>query len=198
MKPLLIISDGYFHPPALGITKIQKALMKNTPYQIDRIKRISRLKDMDLSDYACLLLYFHKKQHKNTGALIDKILHYSQSGGSVLALHGSTASFKSNPKYVRMTGGRFTGHGKPSKIHITGFMSFDIIDELYEHQLSKDCKILLYGNEKPVYWTRFHMKGKVACLTLGHTRKVYDRVEMMTIIYHALEYLIGELPHERN
>ncbi len=197
MKSILIISDGYFHPPSSGIAKIGKLIEKCTSYDVVRVKKLKNIKNTDLSEYSCLILYFHSKQNKNNKNLLKKISLYSKNGGNILAMHGATASFKNNEEYVNLIGGKFTGHAKPSLIHVTGFISFDIIDELYEHNLSEDCEPLLFGNGRPVYWKKKNGNGKVVCFTLGHKRNVYNRNEIMTAIIHAIKYLCGDT-HGKN
>ncbi|MFO7636491.1 MAG: ThuA domain-containing protein [Clostridia bacterium] len=189
MRSLLFISNGRFHPPPAGIKKAKKIINGLDMYRMLHVRKLGRIKDLDLAGFDCLVLFFHVKENiKNTGC-IQKIVEYVNQGGNVLSLHGSTASFKGNKAYTDMLGSIFLGHDKVEDICIAGFVNYTVRDELYHHALVQDCEVALEGNGMPIYWKRRHHGGRVACFIPGHRKEVFDHPETTAILLDALHFL---------
>ena len=64
-----------------------------------------------------LALYFHHP--REDPSLVEAITRYVRNGGTLLAIHGVSASFKGSDEFATLLGGRFTGHAPPGEVTLT-------------------------------------------------------------------------------
>lgn len=192
-KKILVISKGLFHPSLICRQAFKKALNNFTDmYEFtyeSTLKGIEKLKD---SDYTAVVLFFHEFTLDNS--ILNILKEYTNNGGSVFAVHGPMASFKTNEEYLKILGIKYTGHGKIEKITVKDAnTSFTVKDELYTHEHDPNNKVLFtssyQGIDEPVMWTRTYGKGKVACFSLGHCPKTFKKEEVRKILFNALYYI---------
>ncbi len=101
----------------------------------------------------------------------------------MLAIHSATASFKQEPRYFEILGGRFRVHGAIQTFEVSQTQSaedvfghvapFQIKDELYIHELAPEIAVhfeaMHDGEPVPVVWTRRYGAGRVCYAMPGHT-----------------------------
>jgi len=179
MKSVLLVSDGLLHPPWVGRWALQGFLAGMERYIIKRVRSLEQL-PADLPTYAALVIYLHHK-HISTAAL-DRFEAYLAGGGGVLAIHSPTASFKDQPRFAEILGGRFVGHGpvgaftlepvSPPDPVFGDVPAFQVVDELYHHELQPDIQVHFTAQQQgkpiPVVWTRVHGQGRVCYAGPGH------------------------------
>jgi hypothetical protein len=108
---------------------------------------------------------------------------FVRRGGGVLAIHSATASFKQEPRYFEILGGRFRMHGAVEIFtvyqtrtadEVFGALApFQIRDELYIHELEPEITIhfetMHEGQSVPVVWTR--REPRLLCCAGAHRRE---------------------------
>lgn len=179
---LHVISKGIFHPSIFCRNALKKSLRKyqNVVYSnnIDSLNGIRNNTD-------AVLLYFHEKYINDK--TLSSLISYVEGGGLLLCIHGALASFKEFPEYNKLTGSRFTGHGRIREIHAKGVMDFTIVDEPYEFELADDCTLLLAEGSLPVSWERKQGKGRVVCLVPGHKTKTMNNPFFKNMVQYILK-----------
>lgn len=126
-----------------------------------------------------MVLYFHAADISPTA--LAKLDAFVGGGGGVLALHSATASFKEEPHYFEMLGGRFTGHGPVSTFALRptaeaevfeGVPAFTVRDECYLHETSPDITVHFTAQvgqlTVPAVWTYQYGAGRVCYAVPGH------------------------------
>jgi hypothetical protein len=124
----------------------------------------------------------------------------------LLAVHGAAASFKTEPGYHEIIGGRFIGHGPvaetevlPSPEHelFRGIGPFHLRDELYRHEFDPSNEVHFYtsveGEQEPVVWTRLHGEGRVCYCSLGHTSQAFRHPAVVEILRRGLLWVSGSV-----
>ncbi len=192
-KKILVISKGLFHPSLICRNAFKKALNNFTDmYDFTYENTLNGINKLKNNDYTAVVLFFHEFTLDNS--ILNTLKEYTNNGGSVFAVHGPMASFKTNKEYLDILGSRFTGHGKIEEITVTdGTTKFKVTDELYTHKHDPNNKVLFtssyQGIDEPVMWTRTYGKGKVACFSLGHCPKTFKKEEVGKILFNALYYI---------
>ncbi|NMA95877.1 MAG: ThuA domain-containing protein [Clostridiales bacterium] len=202
MHRILVISDGFFHPSLICRYAFKRLLTDlDEDFHFEFTKNINVLSALREKAYSAVILYFHKKRIKESA--LSGLEAFASKGGGVFAIHSAMASFKTSSRYQKILGGRFTGHGPiddiairnvPSKIDIgLKSISFSIKDELYIHDYDSDNDILLEGVqngiEEPILWIKCYGNGKVAYLSLGHRKAVFEQNEVKSIIEKVLNWI---------
>jgi type 1 glutamine amidotransferase len=179
MKEVLLVSDGVFHPPFMGRVVLKRVLVGMVGYRFRGVRSMEVLPG-DLKKFQALVVYFH---HASISEKAIQIFdEYVSSGGGVLAIHSATASSKGNRAFTDILGGRFKGHGpvqafemgpvSPESEIFAGIPTFDVVDELYLHDLQADIQVHFIseyeGAAIPTVWTRFHGAGRVCYACPGH------------------------------
>jgi len=184
LKKVLVVSKGVFHPTVLCRRQLRKTIKGFGNIKSEHINNTSSLDGITLAGFDAVVLYFHEK--KISDSTVSKLREYVDGGGLLLCIHGALASFKECPEYGKLTGSRFTGHGKILKMEITGVLNFSVTDEPYEFELSGDCIILLESNGLPVCWVRKSGKGNVAGLAPGHRLETMKNQSFKNMIEYIL------------
>jgi type 1 glutamine amidotransferase len=195
---VLLVTDGFFHPPFLGRLVLAATLRQMQGVSFDQINSLEKLPS-NLEIYSALVLHFHHKSI-SSGAL-SKLDNFVLSGGGILAIHAATASFKKSFSYFNILGGRFIDHGKIDTIEAINLGSyifsdlpnFVVRDELYIHELNE--KIMVHYSAKldtkeiPVVWTFLYGKGKVCYALPGHTTGSMLNQTYKKVLRRALEWV---------
>jgi uncharacterized protein len=155
----------------------------------------------DLADYDALVIYLHHKHI--SGEALDRFEAYLAGGGGVLAIHSPTASYKDQPRFAEMLGGRFTGHGpvgaftvtpvSPSSPVFGELPRFRVVDELYHHELQPDIQVHFTAQEQgenvPVVWTREYGQGRVCYAVPGHRLGSLRLAVYQAVLRRGLEWV---------
>jgi len=195
---VLLVTDGFFHPPLLGRLVLAATLQQMKGVSFDHIDSLEKLPS-NLETYSALVLHFH---HKSISPMaLSKLDNFMLSGGGILAIHAATASFKESSSYFNILGGRFLEHGKVEKIEVinqnsqifSGIPNFSITDELYIHEVNDQVHIHFSAKqgtrEIPVVWTYFYSKGKVCYALPGHTTGSMLNPTYKRVLQRALEWI---------
>lgn len=197
MKKVLLVTDGFFHPPFMGRLVLHEALKKLKGFSFHRVSSLEKLPP-DLESYAALVLHFHHKNISDTA--LGQLDHFVRDGGGVLAIHAATASFKESLPYFDILGGRFIGHGAVEALEIrrvnntvfSGIDGFRVKDELYLHELQPGIEIHYNtshaGKEVPVVWTYRYHSGKVCYAVPGHTTGSMKNKRYQQILQRGLQW----------
>ena len=198
---VLLVTDGFFHPPLLGRLVLNGTLRKMQGFSFDHVNSLEKIPS-DLGIYTALVLHFHHKTISQSA--LSKLDKFVQAGGGILALHAATASFKETIPYHDILGGRFIGHGNVAKIVainqnsqiFSGIPDFSIRDELYIHEVND--QILVHFSSKqeskevPIVWTYTYGKGKVCYALPGHTTGSMLNLAYKKVLQRALEWVCNK------
>ncbi len=198
----LLILHGLVHPTWLACRRLRRVLETTPGLQFQHARNLESLLQIDLSQLSSLVLYFHHKQISR--AALERLDEFVRGGAGLLAVHGAAASFKSEPGYHQIIGGRFIGHGpvarfevrpKPDQQLFRDIGSFQIRDELYRHEFEPSNEVHFFtsvdGEQEPVVWTRRHGEGRVCYCSLGHTSQVFRHPAVFKILRRGLMWVSG-------
>ena len=200
MKALLVTA-GIFHPPYRGRQALQRALMRLGGFSFQHICSLEQL-PADVETFAALVLYFHHKTISTTA--LARLDAFVKHGGGVLAIHSATASFKHEPHYFEIIGGRFVGHGPVENFEVKQVRddlfgeigNFIIKDELYLHELQPGIDVHFAaqhnGQAVPVVWTYRYGSGKVCYAVPGHTSGSMQHPAVQEILRRGLKWVSRE------
>ena len=201
---ILYCSKGLVHPTIWARVAL-KQLLRQAAYPINTIHHLSF--DQWLQDHSpkLIVLYFHEKKITQPDLLT---LHdYVATGGSLLAIHSASASFKTNPDYHSLLGGRFIAHGsiKEYRIytnknhpHLKDVLpeTYVIKDELYRHEVQEDIIIvqetIVDGQNEPVSWLKQLGKGRIAYFAPGHRAAVFSIPPVRRTILQLVEWCMTD------
>lgn len=203
---VLLVSAGFFHPPWLGRFWLLQTLQALPDVRVRRTASLESLPAFHLHNLHAVVLYIH--QQKISVKALEALIQFISLGGGLLAVHSATASFKNEPRYFEILGGRFTGHGPLRKLHIepanasdevfSGIGSFDLYEEPYEHEMDLDCKIHFFASDDqpsavdsklPVVWTRLYGQGRVCYCLPGHTAAAIRNPAVREILQRSLTWV---------
>ena len=204
MTEILYVSDGFFHPPIKARKVVRDVITAVPGYQVTQVKHLKALCKLDMTRFQAIVLYVH---HKHIAPdTVTALEQFVQGGGGLLAIHSATASFKEEPRYFDMVGGRFIGHGPVEPIAIRpadkddeifgGIGSFTVTDELYVHELKADIQVhfqTTYQDQSaPMVWTRLMENGRVCYVCPGHRTETMQQPEIQEILRRGLKWTCGE------
>jgi type 1 glutamine amidotransferase len=178
---ILLVSNGLVHPSWRARRWLKRSLQTMPGYVFQQVGSLEALPQLDASTFKALVLYFHHKTISSSA--LSRLDEFVRRGGGVLAIHSATASFKQEPRYFEILGGRFRMHGAVQifTVHQTratdevfgALAPFQIKDELYVHELGPEITIhfetMHEGQSVPVVWTRLYGAGHVCYAMPGHT-----------------------------
>lgn len=147
-----------------------------------------------------VVLYMHRQGLGN--AWVTALERYVEQGGSILALHSASASLKGNTRYGNLLGGVFSAHGRVDAFDVqstplaSGEHRFTVRDERYTHTLTRDVRVLLESNGKPVCWTHTPGRGRVAYLSLGHRSGVFPNPSVAAVMKQLWTWTADQIPPE--
>lgn len=141
---------------------------------------------------------------------------FLEEGAGIVALHGSSASFKESDAWHQMLGGWFLGHLRgthPLKVSIVdrrhpvtaGVADFEAIDEEYCHELTSGVErhVLARFAARPegslcpngpaeMMWTRQIGRGRVFYNSLGHDAATWKHPAWQQLVIQGLRWAAGK------
>jgi uncharacterized protein len=200
-REILLVSSGIFHPPLGGRRSLARLLGKMADQIFAHSQSLERREAADLSRFAAVVLYFH--QSRISPAALDRLEGYVRGGGGLLAIHSASASFKQEPRYAALLGGRFVGHGPVERFTLHqveseifgGVGDFSVMDELYLHEHPPGIRVHYTartgGQDVPVVWTQDYGPGRVCCLGPGHRAATVRLPAFQALVRRGLLYVAG-------
>ena len=200
MTEILYVSDGFFHPSFRARRTVWKLLKAVPGVQVTEVKTLNYLLTLNMNRFKGIVLYVH---HKHIALdTMAALAQFVQSGGGLLAIHSATASFKQEPRYFDLIGGRFTGHGPVESITIRpsaendeifgDIGEFTVKDELYLHDLKPDIlthfETIYQGSSAPMVWTRYVENGRCCYVCPGHRAETMQQPEIQEILRRGLKW----------
>jgi type 1 glutamine amidotransferase len=199
----LLIFDGMFHPPWLGRRNLERSLRSVPGWDFLRISSVEKLPQLPLDSFQCMALYFHHK--RVSPSALDSLDRYVKEGGGLLVVHCASASFKKQPQYFQILGGRFREHGSVQELRIdptngengpfSGIPTFTVRDEPFRHEYESTNQIhfttTIESEIEPVVWTKEHGKGRVCYCSLGHTIEATRNPHVLEILRRGLLWCAG-------
>ena len=197
---VLLVSSGFFHPSWLARQRLKRNLTM-PGYVFRPIASLQVLPRLDTFSFRAIVLYFHHKTISPSAlACLDEFV---RRGGGVLAIHSATASFKREPHYFEILGGRFREHGAIQTFDVSPTRSaedvfgrvapFQIKDELYLHELAPELTVhfeaMHDGERVPVVWTRRYGAGRICYAMPGHTVESMKHPAVRRILKRGLAWV---------
>ena len=196
---VLLVSAGIVHPSLPARFLLRRALTAMPGYRFRRVASLEALPARP--SFRAIVLYVHTDTLSPSA--LEKFDSYLRQGGGLLAVHAASASFKEEPHYFDILGGRFVEHGpvesfevrpaEPPSTIFAGIPPFSVTDELYRHQYDPGNRIHFATNvgdeREPVVWTRSHGSGRVCYCSLGHTLNAMRRPEVWQILQRGLAWV---------
>jgi type 1 glutamine amidotransferase len=228
VRMLFVLGSPPFHDIRTLPPILEKAIQHAGGIQVTRLEppkdkppndaaHLAQLVDIKRSDYDVLV--FYTSGYKLDEAQEQAIEKFVDEGGGLVGLHGASGSFGNSKMWMRLLGGKFTGHIPgthklnivivDSKHPITaGIKDFSIIDEEYKHQLADvDRHLLARFRERPpasdqkanmdIIWTREVGKGRVFYSALGHGKEAWENPIWQKLIIQGILWAAGK-PREIN
>lgn len=198
---ILLITDGFFHPPLVGRMTLHRLLRRLEGFSFSHVRSLEKMPE-DLSGFAALVLHFHHKEI--SPAALAKLDGFVRNGGGVLAIHAATASFRKTLPYFKILGGSFTGHGKVEPFLVRnvgkggvfdGIPDFTLTDELYLHDLQPGIEAHFVakhdGSDVPMVWIYRYGGGMVCYACPGHTSGTMKNPAYQEVLLRGLSYVAG-------
>lgn len=198
---VLLITDGFVHPPFLARWAVRQSLKRLRDNRFEQAASLEQLSAARLRGCDALVLYYHHAAI--SAAALTLLDEFCAAGGGILAIHSATASFKQTPHYFEILGGRFIGHGPVQRMAVeavdapdspfAGIGAFQIRDELYHHQLQDGVTVHFQVEEKgqthPLVWTYHYGAGKVCYVGAGHTAASMRSAAIQAILQRGLTWV---------
>ncbi len=180
-QSVVLVSAGLVHPSLPARFWLRRGLVALPGYQFQRIASLEVLPHLSLSSFQAIVLFVH---HKTISLpALESLERFLQQGGGLLAVHSAAASFKGEPRFHDLLGGRFVEHGPVESFEVHpaevqddifgGIGAFTVRDELYRHEYDADNRVhfatTVDREQEPVVWTRRPGIGRVCYCALGHT-----------------------------
>lgn len=181
---------------------------------VDISSDLAVLNDRDLQRYDLLInnsLFLTPTQDQ-----LDALHRFIGNGKAYLTLHAGLISFINSEYYEDLIGGRYIGGpaNEPEKFnvitqdewwgydyryrkqaqHPVALVSGDFLaeDELYYVQPNTtDIEIIARAENHPVMWWKPWRKGKVMCLTLGHSLEAKNNPGYQALLRNGVRWLAG-------
>ncbi len=200
--PVLLVSAGIIHPPLSGRLALRRAL-ERSGFALRQVSSLGVLPALQPAQYRALVLYFHRK--KISEEALQVLADYLQAGGGCLALHSASASFKEQPRFTELLGGRFRSHGPVERLQVRPALtpdplfgpisSFEIQDERYLHDCDPGNTVHFYtevaGQREPLVWSRRSGRGRVLYCAAGHTAASLRHPAVVEILISGLRWAAG-------
>jgi len=202
--PVLLVSDGLVHPSLLGRFWLRRALAALPGSRYQRVASLGSLVGLPPDSFRAIVLYVH--HNTLSPAALERLDVFLSQGGGLLALHSASASFKEEPRYHDILGGRFDHHGPVEEFVVQladsddeifgGIPGFSVRDELYRHEYDAANQIHFYtavGDERePIVWTRYRGQGRVCYCALGHTASAMREPYVWQILQRGLGWVSNQ------
>jgi hypothetical protein len=167
----------------------------------------SPLRDPDLSArYDVILMYTQGEALALDPGERAVLLDFVRAGGGFVGLHCAADTFKQDPDYIGLVGGRFVSHPPFGTVQVrrlagdhpvlAGITDFAQNDEFYYLEavdLTSTCVLLLGtapdGQTRPLAWTRSHGDGRVFYTALGHGAQMHLDTSFQRLVSNALRWV---------
>jgi type 1 glutamine amidotransferase len=200
---VLLVSAGLAHPSLLARFWLRRGLVTLPGYDFQSVASLEALPHLPLTSFQALVLYVHHEAI--SPAALEHLERFVGEGGGLLAVHSASASFKEEPRYYELLGGRFVEHGPVEAFAVlsapaqgeqfAGIAAFEVRDELYRHEYDPTNRVHFttpVGEEQePVVWTRRHGQGRVCYCALGHTASSMRHPRALQILRRGLAWVCG-------
>ncbi len=201
---VLSVTRGLFHPSLFARFRYEQVLGRYAT--VVRLPRLERVSPEAVATADVVSVYLHRNTiQENSLRLLEEFVH---AGGGLIVIHSGSASFKAEPRWEKLIGGRFVSHGPITTFEVrpaegtlppfAGIPPFRVRDELYRHRFGNDLTIQLEttadGQTEPVAWTRTYGRGRIFYLCLGHRAAVFKDRDVRRIIGAAVTWTTGETP----
>ena len=215
---VLVLSGGGFHEFERNLDLLLAGVKALIPVEVDRVQlqrtpvppgrkqppRILAAHDLG-SRYDVILQYTQGDEPLVTQEERDGLLQFVRSGGGWVGLHCASDTFKDWDEYIRMVGGRFSGHPPLADVRVLriagdhpvldGLTDFTLRDELYSLDrvdLSAQS-VCLVGiapdtQTRPLAWTKTYGQGRVFYTALGHSPEAHGDANYQRLVANALRW----------
>ena len=174
---------------------------------------LAKLATLSIDQYDVILFYL------NADPLLpdqeEGLERFLNNGGGLVALHGSSASFKDSELWGKVVGGRFIGHARgTSALRITfvdrmhpitaGINDFETTDEEYCHELeptvarhvlgrfvARPPKSVCPDGPNEMMWTREFGRGRVFYNSLGHNVATWENEAWQRLVIQGIQWAAG-------
>jgi scyllo-inositol 2-dehydrogenase (NADP+) len=204
-KRVLMLVGGDYHPFESCAELFKGFVEASGRYSVEVTDSLDALKGGNLARFDAVTLYTHGRELKK--AQLDGLTAYVKNGGALVALHSAVASFKDQPGFAELLGGRFKNHGAVIEfpVQMTGvdsvitrrLPSFRITDELYVLDgFNADASEVLAtahweGKDHPVAYTRTYGQGRIFVLLLGHDKRAFLHPSFQKMALRGLDWAAG-------
>jgi type 1 glutamine amidotransferase len=198
MKKVLLVTDGFFHPPLMARMALHKTLAELDGFEFQHIRSMEKL-PINLNGFSAMVIYVHHK--KISDSALSKLDKFVSSGGGILGVHTATASFKQQIRYFEILGGRFAGHGPIENFEVSRMNDeifgdigdFVVKDEIYIHDLQPGIETHFTakheGEDVPVVWTYQFGQGRVCYAVPGHTTATMRNETYQKVLQRGLAWV---------
>jgi hypothetical protein len=206
MIPVLYISSGFFHPGVANRLYLRVVLARSGQFAIQTKASLESISNLELDAARVLVLYIHAR--KISQAALDGLEAFIENGGGLVAVHSAAASFKREPRYQALLGGKFSGHGPVGRFLVQPTAHGDPItrvhepfwlrDERYLHETCADIQVrstsTVGETPEPFAWTRRQGAGRVFYCAGGHTLAGLRHPALQRMLLDGLAWAAGECP----
>ena len=201
MKKILLVTDGFFHPPLTARMTLRKTLAELDGFKFQHVRSMEKLPN-DFRDFSAVVIYLHHQ--KISEIALSTLDEFVSNGGGILGVHTATAAYIKYLHYFEILGGRFTGHGPIKNFEVSRVKDeifgdigdFVVKDELYIHDLQPGIEIQFTarheGEDVPVVWTYQYGQGRVCYAVPGHTTATMRNETYQKVLQRGLAWVCGE------
>ncbi len=208
------VDHNYPYPPWIHEFHNDKVVeILNGIVTVDISDDLNSLNDSNLGRYD--LLISNSLLLTPTQAQLDALHRFIGNGKAFLTLHAGLISFLNSEFHEEIIGGRYIGGpaNEPEKFtvithdewwgydygfgdqtqHPVALASEDFLvhDELYYVQPNTGIDVIARAENHPVMWSKPWRKGKVMCLTLGHSLETKENPGYQTLLKNGVRWLTG-------
>lgn len=212
-KNILILLGGYWHDFE-GFTRAMKELLEKHGYSLECTYDFESLTHLNETNYDLLLTYtclteppeggYSDRTTKFSNAQVKALVQWVQGGGALLAAHAATVIGGSDPALEELLGGAFVSHppqltfraiplSAPHPI-TDGIMAFDVFDELYIESYHPSVVVHMVAVYQevayPIAWSKAEGRGRVAHISLGHSKQVWELESYKRLMLQTIQWLI--------
>jgi uncharacterized protein len=181
--------------------------MPEDPAHLAQLAKVSRA-DVDV-------VLFYTSRGELPADAAKALERFVREGGGIVALHGTSGSFKNAPVWQQLIGGQFIGHAPGTHrmgVQIVdrqhpitrGLEDFEATDEEYCHTLVPDVERHVLGRFKnrpensrdpngprEMLWTREIGKGRLFYNALGHNEESWNHPTWQELNVRGIRWAAG-------